>query len=54
MARSLTLVFLLALAGCSGVARQSYDPSPSPSPSACVGNEASYACQIERYSNTNA
>ena len=47
MARTLCAVLLLALAGCSGLPRQPVEPS------ACAGNEASYACQVERYHNVN-
>ena len=45
------LMLLLALAGCAAV------PAPAQRaaiPSPCAGgNEASYACQVERYQNVN-
>ena len=43
--RGAALVLLLALAGCAGVPQAQLAPSP------CAGNEASYACQVERYHN---
>jgi hypothetical protein len=50
MLRSAILVLLLALAGCS--------PRPAPpgvhAPSPCATEEASYACQVERYHNVSA
>jgi hypothetical protein len=41
-------VFILMLAGCSGVPPRQYPASP------CSTGEASYACQIERYHNVAA
>ena len=48
MLKALIVVFLLALAGCSGVPNRPYIESP------CSAGEASYACQIERYHNVAA
>ena len=45
MAKAFSVIILLALAGCSGVAHRQYGPS------ACSTGEASYACQVERYHN---
>jgi hypothetical protein len=45
MAKAFSVVFLLALAGCSGV------PHRQDTASACSAGEASYECQIERYNN---
>ena len=42
MVKALIVLFLLALAGCSGIPRQD-DPSP------CAVDPASYQCQIQRY-----
>jgi hypothetical protein len=47
MAKPFIVVFLLALAGCSGVPRRQDLASP------CYASEASYECQIERYQNVN-
>jgi hypothetical protein len=47
MVKSLSVVFLLALAGCSGLPRAQYVASP------CSAGEATYACQVERYHNVN-
>lgn len=47
MIRICILVLLAALAGCSGMARGPDTSSP------CYANEASYACQIERYQNVS-
>ena len=47
MVKALSVVLLVALAGCSSVAPQ-YPASP------CAASEASYACQIERYHNVSA
>jgi hypothetical protein len=46
MTRALHLAILLALAGC-GTLRQ--PPAASP----CSLDEASYACQVERYHNVS-
>jgi hypothetical protein len=50
MFRSSILVLALAVAGCS--------PGPAPpgvhAPSPCASDEASYACQVERYHNVSA
>ena len=48
MVKSFSVVFLLALAGCSSVPHRQYTAS------ACSTGEASYACQIERYHNVAA
>ncbi|MDB5871103.1 MAG: hypothetical protein JWQ07_545 [Ramlibacter sp.] len=48
VAKPLIVVFLLALAGCSGM------PRPPNTQSPCYASEASYECQIERYKNVNA
>jgi hypothetical protein len=48
MVKAFSVVWLLALAGCSGVPESQYTVSP------CSTGEASYACQIERYQNVNA
>jgi starvation-inducible outer membrane lipoprotein len=48
MVKALLVTFLLALAGCSGLPQSPQAPSP------CAGDEASYACQLERYSNVAA
>jgi hypothetical protein len=45
MVKAFSVVFLLVLAGCSGVPHRPYIESP------CSADEASYACQIERYHN---
>jgi hypothetical protein len=47
MARSLLVIFLLALVGCSGL------PAAPVYPSACAAGEATYECQIERYNDVN-
>jgi hypothetical protein len=47
MVKAIGVVFLLALAGCSGLPR--YQSTASP----CSAGEASYACQVERYHNVN-
>ncbi|MDB5940796.1 MAG: hypothetical protein JWQ13_362 [Ramlibacter sp.] len=47
MIKALSVVLLLALAGCSGM------PQAQPVVSACAAGEASYACQVERYHNVN-
>jgi hypothetical protein len=46
MVKALGVVFILALAGCSGLPAQ-HAASP------CDAGEASYACQVERYQNVN-
>ena len=43
MIRIAAATFLLALAGCAGVAPPARVASP------CVEAEASYACQVQRY-----
>jgi hypothetical protein len=48
MAKAISIVLLLALAGCSGLAQV------QSAGSACSAGEASYACQVERYQNVNA
>jgi hypothetical protein len=48
MVKAFSVVFLLALAGCSGVPYRPYIESP------CSTGEASYPCQIERYHNVAA
>jgi hypothetical protein len=48
MVKAFIVVFLLALAGCSGVRPRPYIESP------CSAGEATYACQIERYHNIAA
>lgn len=45
MARTLCLMVLVAVAGCSGL------PAGQPGPSACAAGEATYDCQVERYHN---
>jgi hypothetical protein len=47
MAKAFGVVFLLALASCSSVAQ--HQPQTP-----CAIDEASYACQIERYQNVAA
>jgi hypothetical protein len=47
MVKAFSVLFLLALAGCSGVPR--YQSTASP----CAAGEATYACQVERYQNVN-
>ena len=48
MAKSLCLALLLAISGCSALPRND-QAAPSP----CALDEASYACQVERYQNVN-
>ena len=43
MVKALSLVFLFALAGCSGVPQRQYAASP------CSTSETSQACSVERY-----
>jgi hypothetical protein len=43
MTRAAFFVLMLALQGCSGLARS------DTSPSACAQHPASYACQVENY-----
>lgn len=45
MARTLCVVLLVALAGCSGL------PRGQVTASACAAGETGYACQVERYHN---
>lgn len=47
MAKTVAALLLLVLAGCSGTPRQQAAASP------CAADEASYACQVERYRNVN-
>lgn len=48
MFKTLSAIFIFALAGCAGL------PSSLPQdPSPCAISEASYECQIERYRNVN-
>ena len=47
MFKALSVVFILALAGCSGLPQRQYTASP------CSAGEASYECQIERYHNVS-
>jgi hypothetical protein len=47
MIKAFSLVFLLGLAGCSGIPHHQYAASP------CAIDEASYVCQVERYHNVN-
>lgn len=47
MVKALGVVFILALAGCSGLPPVPHGASP------CDAGEASYACQVERYQNVN-
>jgi hypothetical protein len=47
MAKVFSVVFILAVAGCSGAPLRQYTASP------CLAGEASYACQIERYQNVS-
>ena len=47
MTKLFSVVFLVVLAGCSGVPQRQYMASP------CAIHEASYACQVERYHNVN-
>jgi len=47
MVKAFSVVFILALAGCSGL------PHYQHSASACFAGEASYECQVERYHNVN-
>ena len=47
MIKSSFILVLVVLAGCTTVPR--YEPVAS----ACLGDESSYACQVERYHNVN-
>ena len=47
MIKSSLILVLVVLAGCTTVPR--YEPIVS----ACFADEASYACQVERYHNVN-
>jgi hypothetical protein len=47
MIKTIGVVFLLVLAGCSGLPQ--YHSTASP----CSAGEATYACQVERYRNVN-
>lgn len=48
LAKLLFVIFSLLLAGCSAAPRGVDRSSP------CFENEATYACQVERYQNVNA
>jgi len=48
MVRVILVAWVLALSACAGVA-----PPVADTQSACFANEASYACQVERYNNVN-
>ena len=48
MVKAFSVVLLLGLVGCSGIPAGQYTVSP------CSADEASYACQVERYHNVNA
>jgi hypothetical protein len=48
MIKAFTIVLLFGLAGCSGIVHRRHDDSP------CSVDEASYACQVERYQNVDA
>jgi hypothetical protein len=48
MIKAISVILLLALAGCSSIPQPQYTASP------CAAGEASYACQVERYHNVNA
>jgi hypothetical protein len=48
MIKALGVLLLVALAGCSGIPQFQHTVSP------CAADEASYACQVERYQNVNA
>ena len=47
MTKALGLAVLLVLAGCAGTPPSQHAVSP------CFIEEASYACQVERYHNVN-
>lgn len=47
MVKAISVVFILALAGCSGAPYRERTASP------CFTGEASYECQIERYQNVD-
>lgn len=47
MVKALGVIFILALAGCSGLPPVQHAASP------CDAGEAAYACQVERYQNVN-
>lgn len=47
MSKAISAIFLLALAGCAGLAQPAYTASP------CAVSEASYECQVERYRNVS-
>ncbi|MEO5671451.1 MAG: hypothetical protein ABIR26_12225 [Ramlibacter sp.] len=48
MIKALCVALLVTLAGCAGTV-----PIQEQASSACWNNEASYACQVERYNNVN-
>jgi len=50
MTKAIAVFLLLGLAGCSALPPP---PPPQASVSPCFANEASYACQVERYHNVN-
>ena len=43
MVKTISLIFLLALAGCSGIPQGQYAASP------CATNPGGYDCQIQNY-----
>ncbi len=43
MVKAFSLVLLVALIGCSGLAQREYASSP------CAVNQSGYDCQIEQY-----
>ena len=47
MVKAFCVVLLVTLAGCAGTVPIQQAASP------CWNNEASYACQVERYHNVN-
>jgi hypothetical protein len=48
MVKGLSVLFILALAGCSGLR-----PFQHTASSCLTGGESSYECQVERYHNVN-
>jgi hypothetical protein len=47
MVKTISVVFIVALAGCSGMPKYQHTASP------CFAGEASYECQVERYYRVN-
>ncbi|HSH92117.1 MAG TPA: hypothetical protein VK996_19180 [Ramlibacter sp.] len=47
MVKRFCIILVVVLAGCSGMPRHEAVASP------CALDEASYACQVERYHNVN-